>query len=204
MRDIDVRRSLCEEVTRRHQGDADTVIVNELGLCQGAARVDVAVINGFIHGFEIKSERDTLDRLPHQSDVYSRALDLATMVTAKKHLSKIRLIVPRWWGLVVAENADNCIVLRELRTAKKNPSVDAFAQAQLLWRDEALHELERRALAHGMRAKTRKALWEKLARHVDREEIGSIVRFHLKRRLRLRAVEQPASSDDWYPPSSMS
>ena len=33
-----------------------TLIVEELGLCEGAVRIDVAAINGSIHGYEIKSD----------------------------------------------------------------------------------------------------------------------------------------------------
>jgi hypothetical protein len=39
MRDIDVRRKLRVEVDRPHLYELDTLIVEELGLCQGIARV---------------------------------------------------------------------------------------------------------------------------------------------------------------------
>jgi len=63
MRDIDVRRKLRVEVERSHECEFDTLIVEELGLCQGIARVDLAVVNGSVHRYEIKSESDTLTRL---------------------------------------------------------------------------------------------------------------------------------------------
>ena len=34
--------------------------VEELGVCRGRVRVDVAVVNGTLHGYEIKSDRDSL------------------------------------------------------------------------------------------------------------------------------------------------
>jgi len=35
MRDIDVRTVLAAEVARRYKGDADTLIIHELGVCSG-------------------------------------------------------------------------------------------------------------------------------------------------------------------------
>lgn len=99
MRDIDIRRALRLEMLRLHGDESDTRIVEELGLCQGIARVDLAVVNGSVHGYEIKSEHDTLARLPSQTDVYNRALDFVTIVTAPAHAEKIGDIVPPWWGV---------------------------------------------------------------------------------------------------------
>jgi hypothetical protein len=90
MHDQDVRRSLRAEMNLRHASDPDTLVLEEFGLCQGSARIDVAVVNGSIHGYEIKSERDTLARLPSQRAVYSRALDYVTVVVADSHLKSTR------------------------------------------------------------------------------------------------------------------
>ena len=68
MRDCDIRKALRKRLEEAHKGESGTRIVEEFGLCQGRARIDVAVFNGFINGFEIKSARDTLKRLPGQRD----------------------------------------------------------------------------------------------------------------------------------------
>ncbi len=88
MRDPDIRQKLRADIERQHRADPDTLIVDELGLCQGAVRVDLAVVNAALHGYEIKSERDTLVRLPGQQEGYSRALDFVTVVTAEGHASR--------------------------------------------------------------------------------------------------------------------
>src|ERR1700735_5066660 len=102
MRDLDIRRELRQQISRVHTGDPDTLVVEELGLCQGLARVDVAVINGSIHGYEIKSDQDTLSRLPAQAVTYNRVLDFVTIVVGSCHVQRIRQSIPRWWGLSVA------------------------------------------------------------------------------------------------------
>ena len=64
MRDRDVRQALLAHLAELHAGDPDTRIVEEMGVWCGTARIDVAVVNGELCGFELKSERDTLERLP--------------------------------------------------------------------------------------------------------------------------------------------
>ena len=50
-KDQDIRSVLNQKLEKKYR-DADTIIINELGLLQGLCRVDVAVINGIIHGYD--------------------------------------------------------------------------------------------------------------------------------------------------------
>src|SRR5688572_30584359 len=101
MRDRDIRTSLHQQLERAHRHYADeTLFIDELGLCQGNARIDLAVVNGSLSGYEIKSECDTLQRLPHQIEVYSRALDYITIVASETHIDKIIVLIPEWWGVI--------------------------------------------------------------------------------------------------------
>jgi hypothetical protein len=181
MRDIDIRRKLRTD-GRLHFGEPDTRIVEELGLCQGIARVDIAVVNGSIHGYEIKSDRDTLSRLPGQVDIYSRALDFVTVVTGQSHVDMVKKIVPRWWGIWTAVSDNSEPRLESERNSLRNPAVEPFSLAQLLWREEALEALEGLGLATGMRSKARKELWSRLASELTVRQLGEIVRDRLKRR----------------------
>ncbi len=183
MRELDIRLALFDSVRNEHAGDPDTLILHELGLCEGLARVDLAVVNGKVHGFEIKSAQDTLTRLPAQSAVYNRALDRVTIVTDRSHTKAAKPLIPKWWGILEASAArDGRIELKEVRRAANNPRLDSFAQAQLLWRSEALEELSRRSLDSGIRSKPRRYIWQRLADAVPPEELGEIVRTRLKNR----------------------
>ncbi len=64
MRDRDVRQALRRKVLRDHIGDSSTLVLDELGLRHGTCRVDIAVVNSLLHGYEIKSDADNLARLP--------------------------------------------------------------------------------------------------------------------------------------------
>jgi hypothetical protein len=191
MRDIDIRRVLRLEMARLHCDEPDTRIVEELGLCQGIARVDLAVVNGSVHGYEIKSEHDTLARLPSQTDVYSRALDFVTIVTAPSHADKISNIVPSWWGVWSVTQDEDGIHLQQSREPRPNPEINPFALAQFLWRDEALQALVNHGLATGMRSKPREQMWTRLAAALTLEDLSEVVRERLKRR-----------GPDWRSPAS--
>jgi len=191
MRELDIRLALLSAVSTEHASDPDTLILEELGLCEGVARVDIAVVNGKVHGFEIKSAQDTLSRLPAQSEVYGRALDRVTIVVDSKHLQGAKALVPKWWGISEAkQRPDGSIRLRKVRSPSDNPHVDAFSQAQLLWRAEALQELTARRLDSGLRTKPRRVIWQRLADSIPSAELGQIIRSRLKSRSMWR-VESP-------------
>lgn len=187
MREIDIRVALRSWLHSRFANDPDTRIVEELGLCQGVARVDIAAINGMLHGFEIKSEQDTLARLPSQQAIYSRVLDTVHVVAAGHHLSQIEGIVPIWWGIFEARADAGGAALSEVRAAMPNPSSDPTSVAQLLWRDEALQALTHLGLDRGVRDKPRKAIWDRLASSLSPDELGAVVRRSLKTRSEWRS-----------------
>lgn len=165
-----------------HAAELDqTRFVDELDLC-GQVRVDVAVLNGDLAGYELKSARDTLQRLPTQVAVYSKVLDRASLVVAETHLAHARAIIPEWWGLLVASNVGDKLCLEREREPLLNPAIDPSALVQLLWRDEALAALERRGLDTGLRNKSRALLWRALAKGLPLQELRQLVREQLKDR----------------------
>lgn len=189
MRDRDVRRALHARLESEHAHErSQTLLLDELGLC-GEARVDVAVVNGALSGFELKSAADTLTRLPRQIEVYSRVLDYATLVVAHNHVDAALSLTPRWWGCIVARSdRDDVVALRQRRKARLNPAIDSCALVQLLWRDEALAILERHDAARGLRTKPRAALWAHLARTLPQDALRREVRGALRGRTSWRAA----------------
>lgn len=83
-RDIDIRVALHSKKLNAFRGAPNTLVVNELGLSHAKVRIDVAVINGCVHGYEIKSSLDTLNRLPAQLELYSQCLERLTLVKEPK------------------------------------------------------------------------------------------------------------------------
>ncbi len=152
-------------------------IFEEFGVSHGAARIDVAVINGVMHGYEIKSDRDTLKRLPEQMKEYNAVFDKLTLVVGKRHLYHAVNTVPGWWGIVLAKKvAGNKVVFQEIRANGNNQHQVVVSIARLLWRAEALRILEEKNSAQGFRSKTRTIIYEKLAGLVDPETLKQYVR----------------------------
>lgn len=70
----------------------DPLIIDELGFCQGLTRIDLADISSqFISGYEIKSARESLARLPQQFHAYARVCDHPTVVVATIHLVNYKI-----------------------------------------------------------------------------------------------------------------
>ena len=176
MKDSDIRRTVLSEFHRTFKDDPNTAIIEELGLCQGEARVDVAVVNGSIHGYEIKSDQDTLRRLAGQMAVYSRVLDFITIIVASEHVDAAWDMIPSWWGVIVAKEKPGEMHLKHKRKAKRNPSLDPMAIVQLLWREEAYAILKNLELHRGLANKPRAILWNKLVEHIPTDELSTMIR----------------------------
>jgi hypothetical protein len=135
-RDRDIRDVLIRDLQNIFPDPTEDLILQEFG-CK-TVRIDVAVINGALHGFEIKSDSDSLARLPLQAKEYSKIFDFMTLVCGPKLFRGASLIIPEWWGLQLArlENANVSVV--PIREPRKNPSQCNQALARMLWKKEAL------------------------------------------------------------------
>ncbi|MHB1843986.1 MAG: sce7726 family protein [Deltaproteobacteria bacterium] len=189
MRDCDVRSALHTKVLADHYDQPDTLVLNELGLWYGTARVDVAVINGRIHGFEIKSDADTLERLDGQAAVYSAVLDRVTLVVGEKHLSAAQSRIPDWWGIKVArQGARQAVHFAEMRRPTDNPSMIPVAVAALLWCHELEDLLGECNSLRGVKGKSRDILSRRAAEVLNLSDLRAAVRARLKARHGWRVV----------------
>ena len=182
MRDKDVRRAVRHRLRCEHDGDPDTRIVEEMGIWNGAVRVDVAVINGELAGYEIKSAQDTLERLPNQAALYSMVFERLYLVAADKHLDKASAAIPRWWGMISARTNGNAVELSTVRSSERNPSRDSLQLARLLWREETTSLLESRSALKGFRSASRERLSARLAEVFEPDNLADEVRRCLKNR----------------------
>ena len=172
-----IRTALKETLRALHAHDERLRIVEEFGVEHGAVRADIAVVNGLLHGYEIKSDRDTLLRLPEQMEAYSSVFDRVTLVVGKQHLYDAIRIVPDWWGITVAKiGSDNSVLLNPIRQAGDNNDQRNISIARLLWRNEALRILEEAGEADGLRSKPREAIYQKLSVMLDQAALETKVR----------------------------
>ena len=195
--DIIIREALITRLGERYSRSKYRIIP-ELGVQHGAARIDVAVVNGILHGFEIKSDKDTLSRLLDQRDYYNHVFDQMTLVVGKTHLYAAIKLVPDWWGLDLAKKTDDgSVIFQTIREPQDNLFQDGVSIARLLWRQEALALLEQAGEAKGVRSKSRAVIYEKLAHIYELEALKSCVRNILQTsRANWRSDAQLVSSGD--------
>ncbi len=181
MRDIDIRKPLIQKIEQQNQGH-DYRVIPEMAICDGLSRVDVAVANGNLYGYEIKSDADTLDRLSLQRDCYNKTFDKVFIVVGEKYQDVISDYVPDWWGIYVARyNRRQEVVLKQYRRGKKNKNICAEALLELLWRDE----IETLLKDNGFRSLSkmnRRVLRKIAAENLSVSKIRDYTREMLKRR----------------------
>jgi len=189
--DADIREKLISSFTQvdEFMQDENTIIVNELDVCHGISRVDVAVINGKIHGYEIKSQQDNLERLPMQIQSYNLVFDTMTIVASENHIQKIKEIIPNWWAVIAVKENKGTIKLKKIRKGRKNKNISAEDVAMFLWKEEMIDLLLNHSdVRKGYKSKSRKALSKIIAENIKTEIVQEYVRTTLKNRQGWRAV----------------
>lgn len=186
-----IRMALRRYLSERHSDKTQTCFLSELGLRRHTARADLAVVSHLLHGYEIKSDRDSLRRLENQIPVYSEIFDKVSIVVGPHHAKAVGSIVPDWWEILqfVAVPRPTFEVLR---LGSLNPSPSARSLVELLWRDEAISLLESRAADRGYRRGSRKQIWDRICEVCTLGEIAEAVRAHLMARSMLGLVGTPA------------
>jgi hypothetical protein len=186
--DADIRPWLIDIFLQREGEDPATRIIEELGLRRHRARIDVAVVNGSMHAYEIKSDRDSLRRLSGQLEVYEQVFDWGTLVVGASHSKKVDELAPAWWRIIEVERDGEGIKGRCIREGARNTNADPRAQIELIWRDEALEMLAARNSLHGFRSKTRSVIWDQICSLYSPVEVGMLVRDALKARSEKRSA----------------
>jgi hypothetical protein len=181
--DSGIRAALRSKLSLQRAHESDTVFIEELGLCRGLVRVDFAVVNGFLHGYEIKSDRDSLRRLGVQVKIYGKVLDRATLIVGERHLAEALKTVPAWWGVLYVYSTPDGLRFKTVRHGRNNPRRDPRFLVELLWLDQAIALLQERNLARGILGKPRRQVWDRVCSHFGVDEIAAAVRTRLKARV---------------------
>lgn len=193
MRDSDVRQAVMRSVLSEHLVKKNTLVVEELGIEHGSFRVDIAVVNGFLHGYELKSQSDNLMRLPAQAAAYSRTFDRVTLVVDDSHYKESLEIIPAWWGVKVASKGTlGAVKIETTRSIEANPSVCLFTMSHLLWKSEAIEILDSLGVEKKALRQNRASLYELLVSHHEPTKLRQTIRAYLKNRKNWRGSALPS------------
>lgn len=196
--DPDIRELLYKRFLEipEFTSDPSTIVIDEMDVLFGTSRIDIAVINGKIHGFEIKSERDNLERLPYQIESYNKVFDTVTIVVCENHLSNVMEIIPKWWGVYCVLKQKKLLKLVKERNAIENSDTDLLSLTQLLWRNELIELLNLNGIKKGTKSKTRFALCNMVVKNIEESNVRTFIREKLKSRPTWRAVQLQQLYDD--------
>lgn len=197
--DTDIRKILYSNFKKidEYTSTPDTITVNEMDICSGIARADIVVINGQLHGYEIKSQQDNLERLPRQISYYNQVFDTMTIVAFQTHIEKIKELVPKWWGIQSVFEKNGEIKLKNNRKARINKKTSIQNIALLLWRDEMIDLLYKYSnVKRGYKSKTRYELSLFIEEHVDPLIVKEYVKQTLKSRTNWKSVPILQLDDD--------
>ena len=99
----------------------------------GTTRADVVhITEHFMHGYEVKGDGDTLQRVANQLRCYGEVYDFVTFIVTEKHLPKLLPLLPAWVGILVASPTS----LRAHRPAGYNATVERAPIAKLVLLEE--------------------------------------------------------------------
>ncbi|MDP3980226.1 MAG: sce7726 family protein [Chlamydiota bacterium] len=196
MNDVDIRQNFHKKILRRQHAQKDTLVIDELGLNHGKCRADIAVINGHLAAYEIKSNNDSLRRLAEQVKSYNAVFDRISIVVGDRYINSIQNYIPEWWGVIVSlrgqRGAVNFDIIREART---NKNIDPISIAQLLWRNEAEEILQQKKLSPKILRQPRAVLYEYLVNTLNICELRKFVREYFKKRRNWRCLESLSQYD---------
>jgi hypothetical protein len=165
-----IRAAVTNHVLRNAGKNAQAIY--EFWVPRSYERADIAIVGNALHGFEIKSGRDSLKRLPRQVAAYSRVFDLNEAIVAPRHVERALDVVPDWWGLRVAHDDGP---IDKVRPAAVNTQVDAEVLVRLLWRREAFEVAANLDPTVDPRA-ARHQLWSLVLDALDLENLKATVR----------------------------
>jgi hypothetical protein len=135
--ECEIRELIKLRLRRLVKSQSQALLIEEMEVCLGRARVDLAVIGDDLLGIEIKGPKDDVTRLPAQVNAYSRCFDRVVLIVHEALALRAAPLIPPWWGLVVgAATTSGSVRYRFERCAQINPNLDFDALLSLLWRDE--------------------------------------------------------------------
>ncbi len=205
MNDIEIRQNFHRKKLRRQHSQKDTLVIDELGLNHGKCRADIAVINGYLVGYEIKSNNDSLRRLEEQINAYNAVFDKISIVVGDRYIDSIKNYIPEWWGVILTvRGLRGSINFDIVRKAQTNKKIDPISIAQLLWRNEAEEILQQKKLPPKILRQPRAVLYEYLADTLNICELRKFVREYFKRRKNWRCPESPSRYDGLFQPAATS
>lgn len=134
LRDKEIRTALVNHLMKRSPKPAR--VLEELTIDNGNAIADVVACYREMHCYEIKGQTDNVRRLLAQSEYYSQSFPKLTLVTTENHIKWAEAYAPLHWGLMLAKEQNNRVILSYVRKAGTNSNFCKQKALLMLWKAE--------------------------------------------------------------------
>lgn len=119
MNELAIKSLLQAKLAAGHHGEG-AAFVSELFIDSFARRADLVMANGKLAAFEIKSEKDTLERLDGQLVTYLKLFEQVTVVCAERHRAGVESRAPEGVGIWVLAEDGRIKILRKAKTRRQS------------------------------------------------------------------------------------
>lgn len=146
LNDKDIRKVIYGSFSAKKE---ETRILEEFPM--GDSRADMLLVTKTkLIGLEIKSDRDSFERLARQVLDYEKFFDTNYLVVGTYHVEEALRTVPAHWGIYeVYEAADGTYVIECVRGASVAVKDNTEEKLYLLWRNELMRIVRDYHLAKG-------------------------------------------------------
>ena len=183
--DKDIRKPLLK---RLYSDKKNLKIIEELDV--NNAIVDIATIDkNYFCGYEIKSDKDTFQRLPIQMQIYNYVFDKITIVVGKSKLLKAIYFIPDFWGVILAKEDNYNINLTQIRLPELNTNINIHWLSMKLWKSDIVDILKTKDLYRGQSYRCRDSLMKILMDNTSLDELKSYIRNVLINRFYDRGIK---------------
>jgi hypothetical protein len=126
------KNAIAAKILLGRHSPRTATLLTETGVSE--CKADLVLVNGTTTAYEIKTELDSLDRLPAQLQAYSRAFDNVYVVTHEACVERVAKSLPEGVGLLVFTNR---YTLSQSREAVSNcDAIDSSVVFDMLRRAE--------------------------------------------------------------------
>lgn len=146
LNDKDIRKVIYRSFSGSRE---ETRLLEEFPM--GDSRADMLLVTRTrLTGLEIKSDRDTFERLARQIRDYEKFFDANYLVTGTYHVEEALRTVPEHWGIYeVYESQEGVYVMECVRGAGVALKDNTEEKLCLLWRNELMRMIREYRLAKG-------------------------------------------------------
>lgn len=141
--EVRLKAAVIDRLLAGSHVDQDAVLISEMTVANWTRRADVVLANGKLWAFEIKSESDSLVRLPGQIETFRTHFEKFTVVAAERFEKAVLALVPEGVGVWIVDGEGN--VKQKIAARQMTLSKEAYTSLM------TATELRRLLAANGLR-----------------------------------------------------